>query len=118
MNAGNSNIEAIVQQNLESYNKRDIEAFMETFTTDIELYTLGEHAPAIAGLQGMRNFYQKLFDASPRLHSTVLKRIVFGNKVIDHESIAGRMDTKDPVEIVVIYEVRDEKISRLTAIRK
>jgi hypothetical protein len=118
MNAGRQSIEAIVQQNLESYNKRDIEAFMETFTSDIELYTLGEHSPAIAGLQGMRNFYEKLFDASPKLHSTVLKRIVFGNKIIDHERISGRLDAKEPVEIVVIYEVRDEKIFRLTAVRK
>ena len=118
MISGQQNIEIVVQQNLELYNKRDIEGFMETFATDIELYTLGEHAPAIAGLQGMRNFYKKLFDASPKLHSTVLKRIVFGNKVIDHESISGRLDAKEPVEVVVIYEVRDEKIFRLTAIRK
>jgi hypothetical protein len=117
MNAG-QNIEAIVQRNLESYNRRDIDAFMETFTSDIELYTLGEHKPAISGRQAMRNFYEKLFEASPKLHSAVLKRIVLGNKVIDHESIAGRLEATEPVEIVVVYEIRDEKIFRLTAIRK
>ena len=117
MNAA-QDIEAIVQRNLESYNRRDIEGFIETFTADIELYTLGEHTPAVSGRQAMRNFYEKLFEASPKLHSTVLKRIVLGNKVIDHESISGRLDATEPVEIVVIYEIQDEKIFRLTAIRK
>src|SRR5687768_17041352 len=118
MTSGQQNIESVVQQNLELYNKRDIEGFMETFATDIELYTLGEHAQAIAGLQGMRNFYKKLFDASHKPPSPVMKRIVLANKVIDQESIARRLDAKEPVEVVVIYEDRDEKIFRLAAIRK
>jgi hypothetical protein len=58
-----------------------------------------------------------LFDASPKLHSTILKRIVFNNKVIDHERIVGRQGSDAPLEIVVIYEVNEGKIFRLTAIR-
>jgi hypothetical protein len=47
-----------------------------------------------------------------------LKRIVFDNKVIDHESIVGRKGAKDILEIVMIYEVKDGKIFKMTSIRK
>ena len=59
-----------------------------------------------------------LFDLSPKLHSIILKRIVFDNKVIDHESIVGRRGTDDVFEIVLIYEVKDNKIFKMTTIRK
>src|SRR5688500_12700008 len=99
--------EQVVQQNLDFYNKREIEGFMKSFSDDIALHTFPEHKPATAGLNAVRKMYQELFDLSPKLHSTILKRIVFDNKVIDHESIAGRRGASDLFEIVLIYEVRD-----------
>ena len=109
--------EQVVQKNVESYNARDIRRFMETFSPDISLYSFPEAEPMLEGLNAIENFYRKLFDASPNLHSTVLKRIVFKNKIIDHESIAGRLGSDNVIEIVVIYEINDGKIFRLTAIR-
>jgi hypothetical protein len=61
--------------------------------------------------------YKELFDLSPKLHSTILKRITFDNKVIDHESIVGRRGADDVFEIVLIYEVKDNKIFKMTTIR-
>jgi len=110
--------EDIIQKNLECYNNRDLSGFMATFRDDIALYTFPDPEPAIEGIDAIRKFYKGLFDASPKLHATILKRITFDNKVIDHESIVGRMGVEAPLEIVVIYEVEDGKICRLTAIRK
>jgi hypothetical protein len=62
--------------------------------------------------------YKELFDLSPNLHSTIVKRITFDNKVIDHESIVGRRGSDGIFEIVLIYEVKDNKIYKITAIRK
>jgi hypothetical protein len=59
-----------------------------------------------------------IIDESTTLHSTILNHIVFDNKIIDHESIVGRKGSKDPLEIVVIYEVKGNKIFKLTAIKK
>jgi hypothetical protein len=59
-----------------------------------------------------------LFDASPKLHSTILHRTVMGNKVIDHESITGRKDSDVPIELILIYEVSGDKIVRMTVIRE
>jgi hypothetical protein len=54
--------------------------------------------------------YKGLFDASPLLHSIILHRILIGNKVIDHESIAGRKRIDVPNELVMIYEVSGDEI--------
>jgi len=112
------NPEQVVQRNLDCYNSRDITGFMETFSEDITLYSFSDPDPVIAGADAIRKFYSGLFDTSPKLHSTILKRIVFDNKIIDHESIVGRMGADAALEIVVIYEVEEGKIFRLTAIRK
>ena len=109
--------EQVVQKNLESYNRRDIRGFMECFSSDIALYTFPDPEPTLQGLEAIQKFYKQLFEASPKLHSTILRRIVFNNKVIDYESIVGRQGSDVPLEIVVIYEVNDGKIFRLTAIR-
>ncbi len=118
INAQNLSPEQIVQKNLTAYNKRDIKGFMASFSNDIALYNYGDTKPSIVGLEAISGFYKKVFDASPKLHSTILKRIVFDNKVIDHEQITGRVGSEKPVEIVLIYEVKNQKIVKMTAIRK
>jgi len=109
--------EQVVQKNVEGYNRRDIRGFIECFSPDISLYTFPDPEPTLEGLEAIQKFYRQLFEASPKLHSTILKRIVINNKVIDHESIIGRQGSDVPLEIVVIYEVNEGKIFRLTAIR-
>ncbi len=118
INAQNLSPEQIVQKNLNAYNKRDIKGFVASFSDDIALYNYGDANPSIVGLNAISGFYKKVFDASPKLHSTILKRIVFDNKVIDHEQIVGRVGSEKPVEIVLIYEVKNQKIVKMTAIRK
>ena len=110
--------EQVVQINLDCYNNRNLEGFMSSFHTDIKIYTLGESIPTVVGTAEVRKLYKELFDLSPKLHSTILKRITFDNKVIDHESIVGRRGSADTYELVLIYEVKDEKIIRITVIRK
>jgi hypothetical protein len=110
--------EQIVQQNLDAYNARDIDTFMSFFADDIMLYNFGIHEPTAVGKAKVRAIYEQLFMASPALHSSIKNRIVFDNKVIDYEDITGRLGQKDTVEMVLIYEVEEEKIIRITAIKK
>jgi len=110
--------EKVVQHNLEAYNARDIQAFISDYAEDIELYSFGNNQPTAKGLSEVKEIYANLFDASPNLNSTIINRIVFENKVIDHESITGRMGKKDLVEMVLIYEIKDDKIFKITAIKK
>ena len=116
--AQNLSTEQIVQRNLEAYNNRDLEKFISWFSEDIELYNFSEMKLVASGKPAIEKLYKELFAASPNLHSTILKRIVFDNKVIDHERIVGRKGAADVSEIVMIYEVKDGKIFKMTSIRK
>ena len=110
--------EQIVQENLNFYNHRNIEGFMSSFSEDIKMYNLGDPNPTVIGLDAVRKVYTGLFERSPKLHSNILKRIVIGNKVIDHESIRGRNGMDGILELVLIYEVNEQKINKITVIRK
>ena len=116
--AQNLSVELVVQSNLEAYNNRDLEKFISWFSEDVELYSFTEMKLIASGKPAIEKLYKELFEASPELHSTILKRIVFDKKVIDHESIVGRKGSKDILEIVMIYEVKDGKIFKMTSIRK
>ena len=109
--------EAVVQENLEHYNKRDIEGFMSSFSDSISLHTFGSTQTPIVGLSAIRALYENLFEESPQLHSTIKHRILLGNKVIDHEFMVGRRGSDTPIEIVLIYEVAEGKIWKMTVLR-
>jgi hypothetical protein len=109
--------EQVVQWQLEAYNAGDIDKFMSVFSEDIELWTLGESQPWSKGKDSVKAVYANLFVNSPNLHSVVMTRSVIGNKVIDYEKITGR-NGGDVLYLVMIYEVRDGKIFRATAVRE
>jgi len=58
----------------------------------------------MSGASACKEFYSNLFEASPNVHSTVLQRTIFGNK--------------DIVEVILNYEVKKEKIIKVTVPRK
>ena len=93
---------AVVQRQLEAYNARDLEAFAATYADDITIYRLPSLEPAITSMAKLRETYTQRF-ASPNLHAEILSRIVLGNKVIDHERVAGIRE--QPLEAVAVYEV-------------
>ena len=110
--------EKVVQSNLEAYNKGDIEGFMSYFSEDILMRNFDTGDITAKGKNEVREIYTRLFEASPDLHSRILKRTVFDNKVIDHEYITGRNGSQEPLELVLIYEVRGGKIFRISVMRK
>tara|TARA_R110000787_G_scaffold61198_1_gene138661 strand:+ start:138 stop:563 length:426 start_codon:yes stop_codon:yes gene_type:complete len=116
--AQNMTSEEIVQENLDFYNNRNIEGFMSSFSKSIKIYNIEEPKPTIVGFSEVKEVYNSLFINSPDLHSNIIKRIVIGNKVIDHESIVGRNGRNEVLELVLIYEVNNEQITKITVIRK
>ena len=110
--------EKVVQANLDAYNKGDIEGFMSYFSSDILIRDFDSGVVTAEGKKEVREIYSELFKASPDLHSRILKRTVFDNKIVDHEYITGRNRSQEPLELVLIYEVRDSKIFRISVMRK
>ncbi|MBL7738261.1 MAG: amidohydrolase family protein [Chitinophagaceae bacterium] len=105
--------EEIVQRQLNAYNARDIDAFMDTYAGDIELYDFGELKPD-KGKAGMRKNYETFFNQVPNLYCEIVKRIVIGNKVIDQEKVRAGNQT---INAVAVYEVNNGKITKVTFIR-
>jgi hypothetical protein len=107
----------IVQQQLEAYNRRDIEAFIGLFAEDACGYEPGSTTPMLSGKAAIRGRYEELFANSPRLHSDVVTRVALGRTVIDLERITGRNGSEQVVDLMLIYEVIDGRIQRFHVAR-
>ena len=101
----------IVQQQVNAYNARDLEAFIATYSPDIKLYTFPDKLES-SGHAEMRKTYGDLFKRVPKLHCEIVNRIVQGNFVIDHERVSGLSNNR-VINAVAIYEVRDNLIQRV-----
>ncbi|GAB4157342.1 MAG: hypothetical protein Tsb0033_09110 [Winogradskyella sp.] len=108
-----SNPETIVNDQLEAYNKRDIEAFTKTYTKDVKLYEFPENLTT-NGREELRKRYDIIFKSVPDLNAEIMNRIVLGNKVIDKEKATINGKT---YYAIAIYEVKDGLISKVTFIQ-
>jgi hypothetical protein len=107
--------EQLVQRQLDAYNARNIDAFMDTYSDSVELYTF----PATLSLKGkeqMRKGYQAFFELNAKLHCEIRKRIVQGNTIIDQEYVTG-LTSGAVIEATAIYIVEAGKISKVYFIR-
>lgn len=110
--------EQVVQKQLETYNNRDIDGFMSVIDQNISMLDFSTGKVTLEGYASCKKVYSELFEASPELHSKILTRTVFDNIVIDHEYITGRKGSHIPIELVLIYEVKNEKICKISVLRK
>jgi hypothetical protein len=109
--ASSSGPEAIVQAQIEAYNARDIDAFVATYTKDAQLF---EHPAKLlaAGSAQLRERYAARFK-EPNLHAVIVKRIVMGNVVVDHERVTRTFpEGSGVVDAVAIYEIENGKIAK------
>lgn len=105
--------EHIVQEQVEAYNNKDIEAFLATYSDDIEIYNF-PNSLSMKGKEEMREVYSEMFDSVKVLHCEIKKRIIINNKVIDHEYV--KFDDNFST-VVAIYEVKNDKIIKVTFVR-
>lgn len=110
--------EEVVQKQLETYNSLDIDGFMSVIDQDITMHDFASGEITLEGYDACKKVYAALFEASPNLNSKILTRTVFDNKVIDHEYITGRKGSDIPIELVLIYEIDNEKITKISVLRK
>ena len=108
-----TNAEAVVQRNLEAYNSRDIDAFLDDYADDVKLYAY-PNTLQTDGKEAMRKSYKVWFENTRDLRAFVKKRIVIGNKVIDEEQVTANGKL---FNAVAIYEIENGKIIRVTFIQ-
>ncbi|HZZ94882.1 MAG TPA: nuclear transport factor 2 family protein [Usitatibacter sp.] len=102
---------AFAQRQLDAYNARDLERFIAEYTDDVTVYRLPGVEPVLQGKAAFAEHYRKNRFNLPDLHAEVLSRMVFGNKVIDHERVTGVEGS--PMELAAVYEVTPRGISRV-----
>jgi imidazolonepropionase-like amidohydrolase len=100
---------ALAQKQLNAYNFRNIDAFLEPYADDVELYTYPDRLIS-KGKAEMRKTYSELFANVPDLHCELVSRIVQGNIVIDKERVQFENNI---VEAVAIYHVENNKIKKV-----
>ena len=100
--------ETIVQRQLEAYNARDLQGFVANYSDRITVFRPPATEPSIVGKPALTEYYASQRFNLPNLRAEVLKRIVLGNKVIDHERIFGVRE--QPIEVALVYEISDDLI--------
>jgi imidazolonepropionase-like amidohydrolase len=102
--------EILAQQQLNAYNLRNIDAFLEPYADSVEIYSFPNEL-MMKGKENMRKNYATMFERVTDLHCDVTKRIVQGNTVIDHETVTGF--GPKPVNAIAIYKIENGKIAKV-----
>ncbi|MCR9227362.1 MAG: nuclear transport factor 2 family protein [Flavobacteriaceae bacterium] len=105
--------ESIVQEQLAAYNKRDVEAFADTYAHDVELYEYPNKLN-VKGIAKLKQQYSAFFDSTPDLEGEIVNRIVIGDKVIDHEFVTVNGSI---FKAIAIYQVTNGEIAKVTFIQ-
>lgn len=103
--------EAVVQRQLDAYNARDIDKLIATYAEDAQQF---EHPNTLLadGAEQIRERSIVRFREA-NLHAHLLKRIVSGDVVIDHERVARTFpEGEGTIELVAIYKVSGGRISK------
>ncbi len=104
--------EVVVEAQLAAYNARDLNAFLATYAEDAQLF---EHPARLlaSGAAQLRERYAARF-AEPNLRALVVKRIVMGNLVIDHERVTRTFpEGTGTQDAIAMYEVDGTLITRV-----
>jgi len=103
--------EALVQRQLDAYNARDIDALMAIYADDVEHFEFPSTMVVSGAAQVRERLTARLQEAN--LHAKLVKRIVMGDFVIDHELVTREFpEGRGTIELIAMYEVQGEKIVR------
>ena len=76
----------LAQRQLNAYNLRNIEAFLEPYADDVEVYNY-PNTLLFKGKETMRTGYTQMFENTHNLHCELVGRISQGNVVMDKELV-------------------------------
>ncbi len=100
---------SIAQAQLDAYNSRDINAFLENYSDDVEVYRFPNKL-LYKGKEIMKKTYVRMFETTPNLHCKLVSRIVEQNVVIDKEKVQLKNGI---IQATAIYVIKDNKIKKV-----
>lgn len=105
----------LAEQQLQAYNKRDIEAFLIPYADSVAIYAYPNQLLS-KGKEAMRKQYSSMFAQLPDLHCTLVNRLVLGNRVIDEEKVIFQKN-QPPARAIAIYTIVKDKITEVRFIQ-
>lgn len=102
--------EELANVQLEAYNKRDIDGFLEPYSDTVKVFN-EKRELLYQGIETMRTQYSAMFDRTPDLNCNLLNRIAVGNTVIEHEEVTFGEGRK--IYAIVMYKVGFGKIQEV-----
>jgi imidazolonepropionase-like amidohydrolase len=108
--------EDVVQQQVNAYNARDIEAFLATYSPESKIY-YHPNTLYCSGREDIKQHYQALFKSNPDLHVETINRIVMGSFVINREKVTG-LSNNQIYNTAAVYKVQNGLIQRVWVIRE
>lgn len=103
--------EQLAQQQLDAYNKRDIEAFLLPYSDSVAVYAFPNKL-LYKGKATMRQQYTEMFKNTPDLFCDLQKRMVLAKTVIDHEKVTFNKE-QPPLYAIAIYTIEKGKIAQV-----
>ncbi len=103
----------LVNQQLESYNKGDLQGFCNCYHPDVAVSFLISNKPGSVGIEIFKERYHSLFSSSPNLKCEIKSRIVLENSIIDEELVTGAKLFPEGLHTTAIYGFRDGLIDRV-----
>ena len=101
--------EGVVQRQLDAYNARDIDAWLQTYAEDAKQFEFPAKQLASGHAQIRARTAPRLQE--PNIYAKLLQRSIMGNIVIDHEQVTRTFpEGPGQIELVCIYEVQSGKI--------
>jgi hypothetical protein len=105
---------AVVQAQVDAYNKHDVDAFLNCYADNATIYWLDGHKPPTKGAKALHDefaFLSKIPAAGAGFGVDVVMKTITGPTVANVEHMRGLPPNAPPVpDTLVIYEVRDGKI--------
>jgi hypothetical protein len=105
--------EEIMKKQVESYNDKDIEKFIECFSEDVEFFDLKDGKRKLNGIGELREAFTGLFTNSPELKLVIKNRIIVGNFVTDHEFVTGVKKYPNGGEVISINLIENGKVRKI-----
>jgi hypothetical protein len=108
--------EQLIDKLVECYNSHNARGFADCFAENVKTY---EHPNILSQNSREEIFetYEKVFAMRPNNRTTVVHRIIIGNRIIDHEKV-NREINDEPFDAIAIYEIENNLIQRFDLVRK
>ncbi len=106
-----------VSKQLNAYNDRDIDAFLDCYSDDVEIYEFPDKL-INKGKDELKSVYIDFFKrAGKKLHCKIEDRLIYGNYVFDKETLTTAIPGREQFSGQAIYEIKDNKIKKVWFIK-